>query len=121
VKYLKLYEQFRLILEDIQGLDKISNSSENEFVRELSGKVKECLETIFSNQNLKYLSAGGVGLTFRWLDSPELPEDFYKVGFIGKKCDIKDKCIKVTMSDSEAKQIKTRVGKKTKDCVNIFG
>ena len=119
MKYLKLYEQFRLF-EDIQNLDKIIKSSENEFVRELSGEVKECLESIFPNQNLKYLSAGGVGLTFQWLDSPELPEDFYKVGFIGKKCDIKDKCIKVTMSDSEAKQIKTRVGKKDKGLCEYF-
>jgi hypothetical protein len=119
MKYLKLYEQFRL-LEDIQNLDKIVKSSENEFVRELSGKVKECLESIFPNQNLKYLAAGGVGLTFQWLDSPELPEDFYKVGFIGKKCDIKEKCIKVTMSDTESEQIKIRVGKHDKGLCEYF-
>ena len=120
MKYLKLYEQFRLLLEDIQSLDKISTSSENELVKNLSGKVKECLETIFSNQNLKYLAAGGVGLTFQWLDSPELPEDFYKVGFSGKKCEIKSKCIKVTMSDTEAEQIKGRVGKHDKGLCEYF-
>ena len=120
MKYLKLYEQFRLLLEDIQSLDKISTSSENELVKNLSGKVKECLETIFSNQNLKYLAAGGVGLTFQWLDSPELPEDFYKVGFSGKKCEIKSKCIKVTMSDTEAEQIKRRVGKHDKGLCEYF-
>ena len=120
MKYLKLYEQFRLLLEDIQSLDKISTSSENELVKNLSGKVKECLETIFSNQNLKYLAAGGVGLTFQWLDSPELPEDFYKVGFSGKKCDVKSKCIKVTMSDTEAEQIKRRVGKHDKGLCEYF-
>ena len=120
MKYLKLYEQFRLLLEDIQSLDKISTSSENELVKNLSGKVKECLETIFSNQNLKYLAAGGVGLTFQWLDSPELPEDFYKVGFSGKKCEIKSKCIKITMSDTEAEQIKRRVGKHDKGLCEYF-
>ena len=120
MKYLKLYEQFRLLLEDIQSLDKISTSSENELVKNLSGKVKECLETIFSNQNLKYLAAGGVGLTFQWLDSPELPEDFYKVGFSGKKCEIKSKCIKITMSDTEGEQIKRRVGKHDKGLCEYF-
>ncbi len=120
MKYLKLYEQFRLLLEDIQSLDKISTSSENQLVKNLSVKVKECLETIFSNQNLKYLAAGGVGLTFQWLDSPELPEDFYKVGFFGKKCEIKSKCIKITMSDTEAEQIKGRVGKHDKGLCEYF-
>ena len=120
MKYLKLYEQFRLLLEDIHSLDKISTSSENQLVNNLSGKVKECLETIFSNQNLKYLAAGGVGLTFQWLDSPELPEDFYKVGFFGKKCEIKSKCIKITMSDTEAEQIKGRVGKHDKGLCEYF-
>ena len=120
MKYLKLYEQFRLLLEDIQSLDKISTSSENELVKNLSGKVKECLETIFSNQNLIYLAAGGVGLTFQWLDSPELPEDFYKVGFSGKKCEIKSKCIKITMSDTEGEQIKRRVGKHDKGLCEYF-
>ena len=123
MKYLKLYEQFRLILENIQNLEKISSEKENELIINLGGKesIKECLEIIFPNQNLKYLAAGGVGLTFQWLEnSPELSDDFYKNGITGKKCDVKSKCIKVTMSKTEAEQIKSRVGLKVKGLCEYF-
>ena len=123
MKYLKLYEQFRLILENIQNLEKISSEKENELIRNLGRKesIKECLEIIFPNQNLKYLAAGGVGLTFQWLEnSPELSDDFYKNGLTGKKCDVKSKCIKVTMSKTEAEQIKSRVGLKVKGLCEYF-
>ena len=124
MKYLKLYEQFRFIIENIENLDRISTSSnDNELVRSLGDKdqIKECIETIFPNQNLKYLAAGGVGLTFQWQEnSADLSDDFYQVGLTGKKCDIKNKCIKITMSESEANQIKSRVGKHDKGLCEYF-
>lgn len=123
MKYIKLFEQFGLILEDIEGLDKIPAGLENELTRALSDKdsIKSCLETVFPNQSLKYLAAGGIGLTFQWLEnSLDLSDDFYKTGFIGKKCDNRNKCIKVTMSDTEANQIKARVGKHDKGICEYF-
>jgi len=42
MRYLKLYEQFRLISENIQNLDKISSAEENELVRMLGDqKIRE--------------------------------------------------------------------------------
>jgi len=118
MKYLKLYEQF-MLLEAIENLDKIKFAG-NEFAKEIAGKTKEYLETIFPNQNLKYLGAGGVGLAFEWLDSNELPDSFYEVDFFGEKCDNKSKCIKVTMSNTEAEQIKKRLGKKDKGLCHYY-
>ena len=105
MRYLKLYEKFRMISENIEGIDRVK--TENRLFKSFGSKekIQQCIEEVFKNQNLKYLGAGGVGLTFQLLESPELPEDFYNPNsFEGIKCDTKMKCMKMTVVESQLQE-----------------
>ena len=104
MKYLKLYEKFRMISENIEGIDRVKTTNKLFDSFGSKEKIQQCIEEVFTNQNLKYLGAGGVGLTFQLLESPELPEDFYKNSFEGKKCDTKMKCMKMTVVESKLQE-----------------
>ena len=104
MKYLKLYEKFRMISENIEGIDRVKTTNKLFDSFGSKEKIQQCIEEVFTNQNLKYLGGGGVGLTFQLLESPELPEDFYKNSFEGKKCDTKMKCMKMTVVESKLQE-----------------
>ena len=123
MKYLKLYEQFKMIFENIDGIDRVK--TENKLFKSFGSKekIQQCIEEVFTNQNLKYLGGGGVGLTFQLLESPELPEDFYKNSFEGKKCDTKMKCMKMTVVESQLQEDEINSARKllNKDLKGICG
>lgn len=123
MKYLKLYEQFKMIFENIDGIDRVK--TENKLFNSFGSKekIQQCIEEVFTNQNLKYLGAGGVGLTFQLLESPELPEDFYKNSFEGKKCDTKMKCMKMTVVESKLQEDEINSARKllNKDLKGVCG
>jgi hypothetical protein len=123
MKYLKLYEQFKMIFENIDGIDRVK--TDNKLFNSFGSKekIQQCIEEVFTNQNLKYLGAGGVGLTFQLLESPELPEDFYKNSFEGKKCNTKMKCMKMTVVDSQLQEDEVNSARKllNKDLKGICG
>ena len=123
MRYLKLYEQFKMIFENIDGIDRVK--TENKLFKSFGSKekIQQCIEEVFTNQNLKYLGAGGVGLTFQLLESPELPEDFYKNSFEGKKCDTKMKCMKMTVVESQLQEDEINSARKllNKDLKGVCG
>ena len=123
MKYLKLYEQFRLIFENIEGIDGVKTENKLFDSFRSKEKIQQCIEEVFINQNLKYLGAGGVGLTFQLLESPELPEDFYKNSFEGKKCDTKMKCMKMTVVESQLQEDEINSARKllNKDLKGVCG
>ena len=120
MKYLKLYEQFKMIFENIDGIDRVK--TENKLFKSFGSKekIQQCIEEVFTNQNLKYLGGGGVGLTFQLLKSPELPEDFYKNSFEGKKCDTKMKCIKMTLQEDEVNSVRKLLNKNLKGICGYY-
>lgn len=120
MKYLKLYEQFRMISENIEGIDRVK--TENRLFKSFGSKekIQQCIEEVFTNQNLKYLGAGGVGLTFQLLKSSELPEDFYKNSFEGKKCDTEMKCIKMTLQEDEINSARKLLNKDLKGICGYY-
>jgi len=120
MKYLKLYEQFRMISENIEGIDRIK--TENRLFKSFGSKekIQQCIEEVFTNQNLKYLGAGGVGLTFQLLKSSELPEDFYKNSFEGKKCDTEMKCVKMTLQEDEINSARKLLNKDLKGICGYY-
>lgn len=124
MRYLKLYEQFRMLTEKVLNLNKIRSKSDNQLVKHFGGseeRISEFLATVFPNQNLQYLAAGGVGLTFKWLeDSESLPQEFYNFGLTGREYPITNKCIKITMSKTEADQTIKMVGKKIDGLCEYF-
>jgi hypothetical protein len=93
-------------IENIEGIDRVVKKNENKLYISFGSKekIQQCIEEVFTNQNLKYLGAGGVGLTFQLLKSSELPEDFYKNSFEGKKCDTEMKCMKMTVVESQLQE-----------------
>ena len=123
MKYLKLYEKFRMISENIEGIDRVKTTNKLFDSFGSKEKIQQCIEEVFTNQNLKYLGAGGVGLTFQLLESPELPEDFYKNSFEGKKCDTKMKCMKMTVVESKLQEDEINSAKKllNKDLKGVCG
>ena len=120
MKYLKLYEQFRMISENIEGIDRVR--TENRLFKSFGSKekIQQCIEEVFTNQNLKYLGAGGVGLTFQLLKSSELPEDFYKNSFEGKKCDTEMKCLKMTLQEDEVNSARKLLNKDLKGICGYY-
>lgn len=123
MKYLKLYEKFRMISENIEGIDRVKTTNKLFDSFGSKEKIQQCIEEVFTNQNLKYLGAGGVGLTFQLLESPELPEDFYKNSFEGKKCDTKMKCMKMTVVESKLQEDEINSARKllNKDLKGVCG
>lgn len=123
MRYLKLYEQFKMIFENIDGIDRVK--TENKLFKSFGSKekIQQCIEEVFTNQNLKYLGGGGVGLTFQLLKSPELPEDFYKNSFEGKKCDTEMKCMKMTVVESKLQEDEINSARKllNKDLKGVCG
>lgn len=121
MKYLKLYEQFKMIFENIDGIDRVK--TENRLFKSFVSKekIQQCIEEVFTNQNLKYLGAGGVGLTFQLLKSPELPEDFYKISFEGKRCqDTEMKCMKMTLQEDEVSSARKLLNKNLKGICGYY-
>lgn len=123
MKYLKLYEKFRMISENIEGIDRVKTTNKLFDSFGSKEKIQQCIEEVFTNQNLKYLGAGGVGLTFQLLESPELPEDFYKNLFDGEKCDTKMKCMKMTVVESQLQEDEINNARKllNKDLKGVCG
>jgi len=120
MRYLKLYEKFRMISENIEGIDRVK--TENRLFKSFGSKekIQQCIEEVFTNQNLKYLGAGGVGLTFQLLKSSELPEDFYKNSFEGKKCDTEMKCMKMTLQEDEINSARKLLNKDLKGICGYY-
>lgn len=120
MRYIKLYEQFKMIFENIDGIDRVK--TENKLFKSFGSKekIQQCIEEVFTNQNLKYLGGGGVGLTFQLLKSPELPEDFYKNSFEGKKCDTEMKCIKMTLQEDEVNSARKLLNKNLKGICGYY-
>ena len=53
MRYLKLYEQFKMIFENIDGIDRVK--TENKLFKSFGSKekIQQCIEEVFTNQNLK--------------------------------------------------------------------
>ena len=73
-------------------------------------ELKEYLQIVMPNQNFKYLAKGCVGLTFEWMKSLPLPEEFYDDAFTGQKnISGEGKIIKFTCDKGEAEGKNTQV------------
>jgi hypothetical protein len=113
-----------MISENIEGIDRVKETNKLFDSFGSKEKIQQCIEEVFTNQNLKYLGAGGVGMTFQLLESPELPEDFYKNSFEGKKCDdTKMKCMKMTVVESQLQEDEINSARKllNKDLKGVCG
>ena len=85
-------------------------NQENRIVNTFTGdvlKLKETIQNLFPNQNLKYIGAGAMGLAFEPKGDLILPPDFTNSGFFGslppKGTNV---VIKVTTNPQEIKKIK---------------
>lgn len=97
------------------GVKKINQETSNVFKDLFTNdplKLKEYLQTLMPNQNLKFIGSGAIGLAFIWQKSNQpLPDEFWS-NIIGDKMEGQDLIIKFTADENEAEGAKKLISLK---------